>query len=326
MLLFMDGFDQLRDTPAENMLATLNASGYTAVGAVTVAAARDTTQRCLQIGDGGSAVASLKRIFSSAANKVIIGFAYRASATRTNIVEIKNVGTLAWNPDTGKLGFAGGTGTATILLDLWYYFEIVVDKAGELVQVYVNNGKDIEAGIPDSAKFLTQYETTWTNSATDFKCVDDLVLVDAGTGRYTDRVGPISILTRLPTSDVDKEWTPSSGNDHYALVDNQPPRDDEFIQSNTSGATDTFLANAGLPANAQIIAVGLTVRNKKSDIDARQLGMVMGRKGQTQKEVVDTNLSTTPKYSYAVFESSPDGAAWNDVSTTSTPFGVVVRP
>lgn len=326
MLLFMDGFDQLRDMTPEMSTAALNNSGYTAVGSVTVAPARDATQRCLMIGNSTSAVASLKRVFPSAANKVIIGFAYLASATRSDIVTVKDVGTLAWNPDNGKLTFAGGAGTATILLNLWYYFEIVVDKANGLVQVWVNNGKDIEAALPTSAQFLTQYETTWVNSATDAKSLDDVTLVDATAGRYTDRIGPISILSRLPTSDVDKEWTPSSGNDHYALVDNQPPKDDEFIQSNTSGATDTFLSSAGLPAGAQIIAVGVTVRNKKSDIDARQLGMVVGAKGQTQKEVVDTNLSTTPKYSYAVFETAPSGAAWTDESATSTPFGVVVRP
>jgi len=326
MLLFMDGFDQMRDMTPEMTVASLNVSGYTVVGSVTVAPARDTTQRSLKIGDGTATVASLKRVFPSAANKVVIGFAYLASATRSDIATVKDVGVLAWNPDSGKLSFAGGTGTATILLNLWYYFEIVVDKASGLVQVWVNNGKDIEATLPTSAQFLTQYETTWTNSATDFKCVDDLTLVDATAGRYTDRVGPISILTRLPTSDVDREWTPSTGNEHYALVDNQPPKEEEYIQSNTSGATDTFLSSTGLPQGAQIIAVGITVRNKKSDIDARQLGMVVGAKGQTQKEVVDMNLSTTPKYSYAVFETAPNGAAWSDESATSTPFGVVVRP
>lgn len=326
MLLFMDGFDQLRDMTPEALGIALNGSGYTATGKILTAAARDANQRCLQIGDGTAAAASLKRTFTSSQTKVVLGFAYMASATRNDIVTVKSLGTIGWNPDTGKLSFAGGTGTATMLLGLWYYFEIVLDKTAGTVQLWINNGKDIEVAMPSTAQFLSAYETTWASGPTDSKYVDDVVWLDNAAGAYTNRIGPIAIQTRLPTSDVDKEWTPSTGTDHYPLVDNEPPKDGEYIQANTSGATDTFLSNDGLPANAQVLAVGITVLNRKSDIDARQLGMVIGRKGQAQKEVVDMNLSTSPKYSYAVFETAPSGAAWTDETATSTPFGVVVRP
>lgn len=109
-------------------------------------------------------------------------------------------------------------------------------------------------------------------------------------------------------------------------MNNRPPVDDQYIQSNTSAAEDSFLSNEGLPQGAQIIAVGMTALNFKSDIDARQLGMVVGKKGQPQKQVVDTQLSTDPKYSYAVFESAPGDAAWTDELVTTVPFGVIVRP
>jgi hypothetical protein len=326
MILFMDGFDQLRDvsgagTPSP--LATyLNASGYTVTGTVSMEEGRTQTVRCLQLTDA----ASIQRTFNSTQTKIVIGFAYNAASKRSAIVNIANVGTLAWNESTGKISIANGTGTAVILLGLWYYFEIVIDKANQLLQVYVNNGKDIEVGLPSTAISLSTFVTTWSGVASDNKKLDDIMVVDAATGKYTDRVGPIAIQTRLPTSDVDKEWSPSTGNVHWDLVNNQPPVTDQYIQSNVSGATDTFLSNQGLPSGAQIIAVGLTVLNKKSDIDARQLGMVVGQKGQPQKEVVDANLTTDPKYSYAVFETAPGNVAWTDETVTTVPFGVAVRP
>lgn len=324
MLRFMEGFDQFKGIGNEALKSYLNSAGYTADGAIALAEARDNTQVCLQLGDGSSATASLIRTFSSTAQKVVIGFAYNASV-RTDIAVVTSLGTLSWSATTGKITFAGATGTAILLVGLWYYFEIVVDKAGGLVQLWINNGKDLEAPLPSSAQFLNTFETKWASSD-DKKLLDDVVFIDSAPGKYVDRVGPIAIQTRLPTQDVDKEWSPSNGANHYALVDNQPPKDGEYVQSNTSGAYDTFLSNDGLPADAQVIAVGVTVLNKKSDIDNRQLGILIGQKGQATKEVVDTALSTTAKYSYAVFETAPNDAAWNRENTTSVPFGVVVRP
>lgn len=325
-ILFMDGFDQLRDVSGDgnpSALGTyLNASGYTVTGTVTMEEGRTQAVRALQLLN----TASIKRTFTSTQGKIIIGFAYNAAAKRSAVVTIPGVGTLDWNTETGKMTLANGTGTATILLGLWYYFEIVVDKLNQVLQLYINNGKDIEVALPSTAVNLSTFECTWSGTAADTKKLDDIMVVDSGTGKYTDRVGPIAIQCRLPSSDVDKEWSPSTGSDHWDLVNNQPPDETQYIQSNTSGATDTFLSNDGLPSGAQIIAVGLTVLNRKSDIDARQLGMVVGRKGQAQKQVLDTDLTTTPKYSYAVFESGPGDVAWTDETVTSIPFGVVVRP
>lgn len=326
MIIFMDGFDQLRDVPATGSpspLSTyLNASGYTASGAVGIDVGRTQDVRALTLTDA----AAIKRTFTSTQQKFVLGFAYSAASKRTPVVNIPGVGELQWDAATGRMALANGTGTAVILIGLWYYFEIVVDKANQLLQLYINNGKDVEVALPSTALNLTTFECTWSGAADDVKKLDDIMVVDSGTGRYTDRVGPTAIQARLPTSDVDREWSPSSGTDHWDLVNNMPPKDDEYVQSNTSGAQDTYLSNNGLPQNANIIAVGLTVLNRKSDIDARQLGMVIGQKGQQQKEVVDTQLSTSPKYSYAVFETAPDGSAWTDESVTDVPFGVKVRP
>lgn len=330
MLKFMDGFDQFLDIPITGTGYTLaglmNVSGYTLTGEVKLDEGRVATTRALLLGDGGSKAGSVKRTFTTQDQMAVIGFAYRAETSRDNVVAVTSLGTLGWNKDTAKMTFAGGQGSATILLDLWYYYEIVVDKANQLVQVWINNTKDIEVALPSTAQFLTNFECLWSSAANDKKYLDDLYFLDGSAGQYTERVGPMAIQARLPTEDIDKEWSPSTGSVHWDLVNNQPPKDGEYVQSNISGAMDTYRSNQTVPTDGQVIAVGITVMNRKSDIDARQLGMVVGGKGQTQKEVIDTDLLTTPKYSYAVFETAPDGSTWTATSVTNTPFGVAVRP
>lgn len=325
MLLFMDGFDQFKDIPSIQTL--LMNSGYTVVNPIEIAPARNETQRAIRIGierPETTTNASLGKVFSTESQVAVIGFAYKAESARNDIVQIPGLGALAWNRETGKVSMGGASGTAILLLDLWYYFEIRIDRASRMLQVFINNTADITTPLPESAYFLTDYECKWV-SGNGFKYIDDVVFVDGSGGRYTDRIGPISIEARMPTSDVKKEWTPSRGDDHWALVSNRPPKDGDYIQSNKSGAVDSFLSNNPVNGDARILAVGLTAINRKSDIDNRHLGLFVGD-DTSKTEKVDTELSITNKTSYAVFEQTPTGANWDSSNVATTPFGVIVRP
>lgn len=320
MLKFMDGFDQLKGQT--DIVAGLTKCGYTVSGTPTLEEGRTAAQLAVSLPDN----ATLKRVFTSQNSKVVFGFAFRAIGKRHTLITIKDVATVTWDESTGKVSCAGGTGTAILLLDLWYYIEVVLDKTTSTLEVYVNNSVDVTAPSPSSANPVTNYEVTWASVAQAEYHIDDLQFIDNAPGKYTSRIGPIQITARLPLVDVDTEWSPSSGTSHYPLVYNQPPVDTKFIQSNESGAIDTFLSNTPIPDTQNILAVGLTVLNKKSDVDNRQLGMVIGQKGQTQKEVIDVALSTTEKYSYAVFETNQSNQDWNDERLNAAPFGVIVRP
>lgn len=320
MLKFMDGFDQLKGQA--DIAAGLTQCGYSVTGAPTLEEGRTAQQLAVSLPES----ASLKRTFTSQNSKVVFGFAFRATGKRHTLITIKDVATVTWDEATGLISCAGGTGTAILLMDLWYYIEVVLDKTTTTIDVYVNNGKDISAPSPSSANPVTNYEVTWASVPQATYLLDDLQFIDNAAGKYTDRIGPIQITARLPLVDVDKEWSPSTGTDHYPLVYNQPPVDGKYIQSNTSGAIDTFLSNTPIPDTQNILAVGLTVLNKKSDVDNRQLGLVIGQKGQPQKEVIDAALSTSEKYSYAVFETNQSNQDWNDERLNAAPFGVIVRP
>ena len=325
MIKFMDGFDQYQGGEGTTAPAVLMAAaGYTCSGNIRAAVGRRTDTKAVAISAG-----SVAKTISTGSTKVVFGWAYKATAKRATIATISGVGDITWRTTDGKVSIAGGTGTATILLGLWYYFEVVIDKTAGSVQLWVNNERDVEAALPGAVTSLASYTITWASPDLDTKYIDDFIVIDGTTGTnidHVDRVGPIQITARLPSVDYLKEWSPSAGDDHYALVDNQPPSATQYIQSNTSGAQDLFQATSGLPETTDIIAVGVVAYNHKSDIDARQLGLAVGAKGADQLQVVDAALTTADKYSFAVFERGPGGVEWSDSLVGDTPFGVVVRP
>jgi hypothetical protein len=320
MLKFMDGFEQFSGLSSAASGTELAAAGYTQSNAA-ITAGRTTGSICVVLG-GGASTASIARTFTSSASKVVIAFAYMAETARSDILTITNGFTLEW-PD--KLQINGSKGAITPVLGLWYYYEIVIDKTAETITVWINNVKDLTVALPTEMAFLTTWAITWAAPTASGKRLDDLFFIDNSTGNPIDRVGPQAISIRMPTSDVTKEWSPSTGDDHYALVNKRPAVDTSYIQSATSGAQDTFLSTETVPA-AAITAVGVVVRARKADIDDRQIGIVMGPKGGTQKEVLVTSLQTTPTYNYGIFVTDPNNAAWTETSILNTQFGVAVRP
>lgn len=319
---FMDGFDQFAYDPSP--VSVLSAAGYTVGGNVAIGDGRNPGTSAVAVGSG-SASGSIQRAFSSAQQIAVLGFAYMATATRATIVTITDVLTLSWDGATGKIMVNGSPGVATVVLGVFYYFEIVIDKTLGEIRVYINNELDLTVSLPSGAAFITTFVCAWSSSG-DVKRLDDLVFVDSATGTYTDRIGPVQITARLPSVDVDAEWSASVGSDNFDMVNNIPVDPAQFIQSNTSGAYSTYLSNTTVPDPDNILAVGLVVRARKSDVDNRQIGLLVGTKAGPSKEVLQPVLQTTDTYSYAVFETDTANQLWDDESMSDTAFGVVVRP
>lgn len=321
-LRFMEGFDQFNNE--SGLAAKLATAGYTTGGIVGIADGRGAVTRALSIGSGAAA-GSLRRTFASGQNLVVLGFAYRATNARAQIVSIDGVVTLGWDAATGRITISGSAGQATIVLSVWYYFEIVIDKTLGEIRVHINNELDLTVALPSGAAFVTSYVCNWT-TASDVKLLDDVVFIDSATGTYTNRIGPVQITARVPSVDVDAEWSAATGNDRYEMVNNIPVIPSQFIQSNSSGAFSTFLSNTPVQGQDAILAVGVVVVARKSDVDNRQIGLVVGTKNGARKEVLQPTLATTDTYSYAVFETGLGNVPWTDETVSDTPFGVVVRP
>lgn len=311
----MDGFDQFNGQ-ADVSAALINA-GYGVEGKADIVEGRASKTKAVQF-EG-----RFKRTFSTSANVIVLAFAYCAKSARSQIVSIKDLLTLEW---PGAIQIGNVVGEAKPIVGVWYYYEIVVNKETHEIKVYINNEVDLVASIPDSAMFLKDYEVTWESAENDgAKLIDDLIFIDSTDGAYKDRVGPIALNLRLPSADVVSEFAVPNEDYHFANVNKVPPVDGHYIQSNVSKAADTFVSSDG-PGNGVPIAVGMVVMARKSDIDGRQMGMLIGDAKGTSKEVLSTDLAVTDKFHYAVFETDQDNAAWTSQSVQTTPFGIRVRP
>jgi hypothetical protein len=272
---------------------------------------------------------TFSRTFSTTSNKVVIGFAHEATA-RGRIFSIAGLLDMDWPAGIQILGTAGAS---VPIRNTWYYYEVVIDKEANKVYLYVNDTLDITVDLPSAGLTMTDYVCTWTAENGAVARVDDLYMLDAtttGGSTLTSRLKPISIGLRLPTADVLADWDASDPGPHYPLVGLLPPSTASYVRSSTSGEQDLYSSNTPLPdgagtSAAPIIAVGVVALAQKSDLDNRQLGLVIGPVGN-QSEVIDTQLSITSEYSYGIFETAPGNQAWTADNVQSLPFGIAVRP
>ena len=272
---------------------------------------------------------TLTRTLVSTQSRVVIGFAHRATA-RGRIFSIKDVLNLDWPAGVEILGVRGAS---VPIRNTWYYYEIEIDKAAKKVRLFVNDTLDLTADLPDAAAAVTTYLMTWQAENGAVARIDDVYLLDSditGGSTLTSRLKPISVPLRMPTEDVNVNWDGSDPGPHWTLVGLLPPSAASFVRSATSGEQDLYASDTPLPAGAgtetmPIIAVGVIALAQKSDLDNRQLGLVIGDVGN-QSEVIDTSLSTTLEYSFGIFEKAPGDQPWTAENVESTPFGVAVRP
>lgn len=268
----------------------------------------------------------VSRTMTVASSKLVIGFAHKATA-RGRILSVANLFDMEW---PGGLSILDTPSVAIPIRNAWYYYELVIDKLAQTVSLFVNDTTDIVVPLPAAVTSMTKFTISWVAENGAIARIDDLYLLDnAPTDGATliDRLKPIRIPLRLPTADSEVQWEGSAPGPHYALVGLLPPSDASYVRSAESGAQELFTSDTALPAGAEtILAVGVLALAKKSDVDNRQLGLVVGPAGPSQREVIDTTLSVSAEYSLGIFEKGPSGATWTPANVLTTPFGVVVRP
>lgn len=301
-------------------------AGYMLVGALNQAQPAPSRRAVIYV--SLSPPTSIKRVFTTTGSRVVIGFAHRSTA-RGRILSITDVLNLDW---PAQISMLDTVGTAIPARNVWYYYEIVIDKTSLIVELYINNVLDISAPLPAPAAAMNSFEISWIAENGALTRLDDMYLLDnmsPNLETLVDRIGPIQIPLRLPDTDVVTEWETASGTVHWPQVGLLPPSQESFIRSNVLGKQDLFTSTTELPEeagteDAPIFAVGLVALAQKGDIDNRHLGLAVGE-GVNQKEVVDTALSTVPEYSVAIFEKGPGDIDWTPENILTTPFGVIVR-
>jgi hypothetical protein len=186
-----------------------------------------------------------------------------------------------------RLGTTAGTIVATstdsISADTWYHIKItwtIHDSTGS-VEVFVNGTKtdwidysgDTRNGTPSTWDRVSLYGSGGITSF--FK---DFILIDGDTS--TDPENVVTDVTGTPvvgcvwpeTGDgTHADWTPSSGSDNGAMVDEtNQDGDTTYNESTTAGHIDTFNFPA-LSVTGSILGVQITNTVRKTDAGSRTI-------------------------------------------------------
>lgn len=154
--------------------------------------------------------------------------------------------------------------------------------------------------------------------------IDDVVLCDAS-GDYMNALltGDLKIETLRPTTDSGSGgWTPSTGIDHVALIDDVGPNDADYLTAVTAGTRDLFtLAD---PAAAPLLTHALMVnaRARRTDTAAKALRPLVRVNAADNLSPDRTLTNQFAVLQHPVYRNPDGGAAWTGTNLNAALIGV----
>jgi hypothetical protein len=212
---------------------------------------------------------------------------------------------------TGNFATLVATGNAVIGINTWYVIEVhlVVGDSGSItVRVDLNEDSTF-SGDTQPGTDTTVNNIRWGNITSGYFYVDDIIVHDTAGTMNNSWPDGAKVYYMVPTGDgATKEWTPSAGSDHYALVDEVPPSVD-------------ILTFPDLPGNAQsvkaVIPEVYAFKGSSTPPTRLALGIEIGAEGVAYS--ADKDLALAQGIVRNVWESRPGGGYFSvqDISNLS---------
>lgn len=211
-----------------------------------------------------------------------------------------------------------------------YRLNIAADfttPGNDTFQMWVNG--DLNAGmnlsgidlLNTSENFVEAAVISWTGHGSNVEPygfqVDDYVFCYGA----AENIGELEIVTDGPTADVLKEWTPSTGTDNYAMVDELPPdAETSYNSSDTVGNRD-LQSFPALPTDPDtIFCLSQIFAARKEEAGTRGFSAVLNQTAATVG--AQQNLSTDYNYYYEHYLENPETvAAWLASERAAASFG-----
>ena len=276
----------------------------------------------------------------------IVGMAVKFESSFPDDKEILVIGRLASSTyfqfslkvqSDGRLSAHGGGGShlattsaPALALEKWHYIEAKVvchDTAGSyevrVDSVNVLSDSDVDTRSDGDSRFVRFQFGSY------YQHLDDIYICDIDGTTNTDFLGRVVVEGILPSADGDaSDWTPGSGTDNYAMVDDVPTDDDtSHVESGTEDDTDLYdFGNLSTITTEPIfgLQVNTDVRMNEfpGDIDFYQ----PVKSGTTTSDGEATNVATDGyEVATRILETDPDtGSAWTATGVGGTQFGIKV--
>jgi hypothetical protein len=328
-LRFMDSFSHY--ATAQLPLKWFSASSYAGI-----AAGGRWGSGCLQLG-GGSVVWQA----ASAQPTWTVGVAFQCVvAADERPIAILDSGTVQIDVrrdnSTGYLsvtrnGTVLATGATATSLGLWYYLELqaTINSTTGSYTLRINGVTELTATnvntqATGNASANQVRISAGGNYGAFYSWFDDVYICDGMGSVNNTFLGDVRIQALLPTSDgANHAWTPSSGSDHYPLVNEVPPDGDtSYVGSSTVGQVDEYGMTTIAVSTGTVAGVQTLLYARKDDAGTRTIAPVV-REGGTDYVGTAVSLGTSYAYFPQIYEQDPaTSAAWTIAGIGADSFGV----
>jgi len=228
--------------------------------------------------------------------------------------------------------------TPVAAINSWQYIEakVVVHASAGSVEVHVDtvpvvmnvslssiNTKNGGTGNVD--RFGFSGSTTYGGSPYPYAAVDDLYICDDNGSTNNNFLGICVVETLLPQTGAGthQDFTPSSGTDHGAMVDEYPPDEDStYNGSLTVGHQDSY-NYPSLALTGTIIGVQTNLYVRKTDAGVRTVAPIV-RLASTTTVGATVTPPTTYRYFPQLWESKPAGGAWTESDINALEVGMKI--
>lgn len=240
----------------------------------------------------------------------------------TELVLIVNASGFIEVRRTNGTGTLIGTtsGHTPIAASVWFHLQakvLLATGSGGSVEIVLNGATVLTvagaATAGSSGSVTAIINATGSGNAVYF---DDLYVCDAvGSAPYSDYLGDVGIKTLVPTSDGSASaWTPSTGSNHSALVDEVPPNTTDYNASGTATQQDLYNVT-DLPAAATtVLAVQVAVYAAKTDAGAASVKPLVRENSTTTAQTAIPLSTTYAGYYGAILTARPSDSAAFTVS------------
>jgi len=231
-----------------------------------------------------------------------------------------------------------------IALDHWYHIGFewslsTLDDASAYVKLWVNgvlvaqsSGTHTVSTFPFGGLTVGPWSAIGFGGRYQVK-IDDLYWGDgSGAAPWNAFLGDLRVEGQLAQTDAAggggtyQEFTPNTGTDHGALVDDASPDDDTtFVSSDTVNTRETFQFPAITLTAGTVYGIQLMANVMKTHSGARTMACMV-RQGGTDTLGADQGISqTTYEYLWEIFQTNPTtAAAWNASSANDMEGGIKV--
>jgi len=133
-------------------------------------------------------------------------------------------------------------------------------------------------------------------------------------------IGEMELITSGPVADIQKQWTPSTGTDNFATVDELPPSTADFNSSSVVGNTD-YQQFPALPVSPDsIFCITQALAMRKDEAGTR--GFASAIKQTTEQINTIKNVTTSDVFYYTHYLQNPETlATWLASERTAAGFG-----